>query len=55
MEKAIQLIEQRMIELERQRDSEELATEYQKTVSDNYYRGALNELARLKLKLQESR
>lgn len=55
MEKAIQLIEQRMIELERQRDSEELATGYEKTVSNNYYRGALNELSRLKLKLQESR
>lgn len=52
MEKAIELIEKRMSELERQRDNDTADTDYQRLVNSSYYRGALNELYRLKEKLK---
>lgn len=52
MENVIELIENRMIELENQMKNENLDTDYQRQVNSNYYRGALNELYRLKEKLK---
>jgi len=52
MKKAIELIEKRMSELERQRDNDMADTDYQRLVNSSYYRGALNELYRLKEKLK---
>ena len=52
MKKAIEIIEKRMSELERQRDNDTADTDHQRLVNSNYYRGALNELFRLKEKLK---
>lgn len=55
MEKVIELIEQRISELETQRknDVENSKTDYQRQDHEHYYRGALNELFRLKEQLKK--
>lgn len=55
MDDVIKSIEKRIGELEAQRDNDTVETEYQKLINSSYYRGALNELFRLKEKLKNKR